>query len=386
MPVEEVKLAARFKVDLTDVDESAISEIYRLFDEYKEIVDELLGLAADRHITSFIELYHAKYHELRQRYPTLPSMYIVIACRHAASIYKSFIKRRRKRSVCKKDRPTFKGRVIWLHKILFKLDVEGWRAIIAVHGGRWITLRLLHGEYHDRFKGMEHGEARLVLRDDGIYLNVSFSRTIILPEPDANTRVVAVDVDENVIVYGNEDFVERFETNEGIIRTRYFLKRRRIQSKIRGRELQRRLLEKYRGREWRRIRETYYKAAKEIINKAKEIGAAVIVMEDLEIHKKDKGSEELNGRIHRWSYRRFQQILEYQAKLNGLNVVYVDPKNTSRTCPVCNGEMDPSRNGRRLRRCRRCGLEENRDVIAVKNLAKRYYEECMDIKKLKSPF
>jgi transposase len=27
-------------------------------------------------------------------------------------------------------------------------------------------------------------------------------------------------------------------------------------------------------------------------------------------------------------------------------------------------------------RCRRCGLEEDRDVIAVKNLIKRYYEEC----------
>ena len=139
MHVEEVTLTAKFKVDLTDIDESAISEIYRLFDGYKGIVNELLELAAKNHITSFVELCHAGYRELRRRYPMLPSMYIVTACRHAASIYKSFIKRRRKRSVCKKDRPTFKGRVIWLHKILFKLDVEGWRAIIAVHG-----LSLIH--------------------------------------------------------------------------------------------------------------------------------------------------------------------------------------------------------------------------------------------------
>jgi len=41
-------------------------------------------------------------------------------------------------------------------------------------------------------------------------------------------------------------------------------------------------------------------------------------MEDLEIHKEDMGSEELNGRMHRWPYRRFQRILEYQAKLHGL--------------------------------------------------------------------
>ena len=80
-------------------------------------------------------------------------------------------------------------------------------------------------------------------------------------------------------------------------------------------------------------------------------------MEDLEIHKEDKDSEKLNGRLHRWGHGRFQRILEYEAKLHGLNVVYVDPRDTSRTCPVCGNEMDPSRNGRRLMRCRRCGLK-----------------------------
>ncbi|MCF3653008.1 MAG: IS200/IS605 family accessory protein TnpB-related protein [Aigarchaeota archaeon] len=51
--------------------------------------------------------------------------------------------------------------------------------------------------------------------------------------------------------------------------------------------------------------EIYHKAAKKIISRALEIGATAIVMEDLMIHKKDPCSEELNGWIHRWSYRRF---------------------------------------------------------------------------------
>jgi len=93
MPVEEVMLTARFKADLVDVDEAVISEIRRLFAEYREIVNELLELVVSNHIMSFVELYHAKYRELRQRYSTLPSHYIVNACRHAG-IYKSFIKKR----------------------------------------------------------------------------------------------------------------------------------------------------------------------------------------------------------------------------------------------------------------------------------------------------
>jgi len=387
MPVEEITLTARFKVDLTDVDEAAISEIRHLFAEYRRIVNELIEHAHSHRTTSFISLHHAKYRELRQRYPTLPSHYIFTACRHAASIYKSFIELK-KLGMCEREKPIFKGRAIWLDSTLFKLDIEGWRVSIIVHGGRWVTLRLLHGKYHDRFRGMRLGEAWLVLRDDGsLYLNVVFRQTIVLPEVGADAKVIAVDVNENVIVYGNDDFIERFETNEGIIRTRYFLKRRRIQSKIRDKELRRKLLGKYKGRERHRVREIYYRAAKEIISKAREVGATVIVMEDLRhLNRKDKDSKELNGRIHRWSYRRFQQILEYQAKLHGLNVKYVDPRNTSSLCPICGSELEESSNGCRIRRCQRCGLEEDRDVIAVRNLTRRYYERYTDAKTTKTSF
>jgi putative transposase len=384
MPVKEIKLTASFKVDLTDVDEATISEIHCLFKEYRRIVNELIEYAHSHRTTSFISLHYAKYRELRQRHPTLPSHYIFTACRHAASIYESFIKLK-KMGMCEKERPTFKGRTIWLSKKLFKLDVEGWRISIIVHGRRWVTLRLLHGRYHDKFKNMKLSGARLVLKDDGLYLHVIFRQAIILPEIGADVKVIAVDVNENVIVYGNDEFIERFETDEGIIRTRYFLKRRRIRSKIRGKELQRKLLEKYKGRERYRVREIYYRAAKGIIGKAIEVGATVIVLEDLDVYKEDKGSRELNGRIHRWSYRRFQRILEYQAKLHGLNVKYVDPAYTSSLCPVCGGELDLSSNGRRLMKCQRCGLEEDRDVIAVKNLTKRYYEEYMNTGKILKP-
>jgi hypothetical protein len=204
MPVEEIKLAVNFKIDLVDADEAAISEIHRLFKEYRKIVNELIEYTHSHGITSFISLHHAKYRELRQRYPTLPSHYIVTACKYAASIYESFIELK-KMGRCEKERPVFKGRTIWLDRQLFKLDVEGWRVSIAVHGGRWAALRLLHEKYHERFKDMELGEAQLVLKDDGnLYLNVVFRQTIVLPEVGADAKVIAVDVNENAIIYGNK--------------------------------------------------------------------------------------------------------------------------------------------------------------------------------------
>ena len=377
MPIEKIKLAVKFKIDLTDVDESVISEVHRLLTVYKEVVNNLINYAHAHQITNHIKLCSVKYHEIREKYPILPAKYIVCACRHAIAIYDSFIKLKRRR-LCKKEKPMLKKRVVWLQKRLFKLNMEGLRASIAVCDQKWVTVNLRHGKYYEKFRGMEVGEAILKEEENGdIYLCVTFHKTVTLPEIDASAKIVAVDVNENNIVYGNDDFVERFETDEGIIRTRYFLKRKRIRTKIRGRWSQMKVLRKYKGREWRRIKEIYYKAVREIISKAKEVGATVIVMEDLRyLNNEDKGSEELNGRIHRWSYRRFQDILEYQAKLASINVKYVDPAYTSRTCPSCGNELSQSPNGRRLMRCRRCGLEEDRDVVAVKNLTRRYYEEC----------
>ena len=79
---------------------------------------------------------------------------------------------------------------------------------------------------------------------------------------------------------------------------------------------------------------------------------------------------EMNGRLHRWSFRQLQAIIEYKAKLAGINVVYVNPKGTSSRCPICGAKL--SLNGYRELKCPRCGLVANRDVIGAWNLAQRY--------------
>jgi putative transposase len=130
------------------------------------------------------------------------------------------------------------------------------------------------------------------------------------------------------------------------------------------------LLAKYRGRERRRVEAIYHKVANRIIDEARKAKASTIVLEELtNIRKSVKRSKELNGRLNRWSFRRLQQMVEYKAKLAGLNVVYVDAKRTSSLCPMCGGRLSP--NGHRILKCG-CGLEEDRDVVAVKNLLRRY--------------
>jgi putative transposase len=251
---------------------------------------------------------------------------------------------------------------------LFNLDLVGWEASIATGEGR-ITLKLLHGTYHEKFKGMKIGQAWLVKTEKGFYLKVVFSK--IVEVVGSNGVAVAVDINANNVAFGSTDCVRNIKTGERVVRTAYFLKRRRLQSKPRLNE--KTLLVKYSGRE-RRIEDIYHKVANQIVGEAKELKASTIVLEELaNIRKRIKRSKAVNGRLNRWSFRRLQNIIEYKAKLAGLMVVYLNAKCTSSLCPICGEKLSP--NGYRMMRCSGCGMEEDRDIIAVKNLLRRYQRD-----------
>jgi putative transposase len=68
--------------------------------------------------------------------------------------------------------------------------------------------------------------------------------------------------------------------------------------------------------------------------------------------------------------RRLQFYIEYKVRLNVLPVIYVKPRGASSLCPICGEKLSP--NGYRRMRCLSCSQEEDRDIIAVKNLLRRY--------------
>ncbi|MEM0259733.1 MAG: transposase, partial [Thermoproteota archaeon] len=80
-------------------------------------------------------------------------------------------------------------------------------------------------------------------------------------------------------------------------------------------------------------------------------------------------SKENNRKLSKWNARMFQFMLEYKLLWNGLSVKYVNPKNSSKTCPLCSGSM-ASYEGR-LMKCEECNIILDRDVVAVLNLQMR---------------
>jgi len=356
--LETVKLTASFKLPLQ-------TELGSLFTLYKQILNELLDYTSFRNISSFKKLKKEEYYELRAKYPDLPSHYIYTACQMACSIYKSFRKLKRK-GKAKGNKPVFKKDVVMLDDHLFSLNLEKWNVSIATPNGR-VKLKLLHGKYHERFKDWRVGQAWLIKKSNGLFLNVVFSKEVEL----RNVRdVVGVDVNENNVTLAELDGFDRKVTKEKTIRTAYFLKRRKIQLKIKTGKTRRKLLAKYGEREKNRILDVYHEVANWVVKKALKTSSAIALENLKNIRKKIKYSRKMNGRLHRWSFRKLQLIIEYKAKLNGVPIIYVDAKGTSTYCPICGAKLSP--NGQyRILKCKRCGLITDRDVIGAWNIRLR---------------
>ena len=356
MPSETIKLTARFKL------KEAPEGLDDLFSIYCEIVNFLISHAHENNITSFYRLKKETYKGLRREYPELPSHYLYTACQMATVIFKSFRKRKKKGKA--KGKPVFKKEVIMLDDHLFKLDLEKGTVKLSTPDGR-IQLEFYPAKYHEKFKTWKVGQAWLVRTPKGVFLNVVFSKEVEVGEPKA---FVGVDLNENNVTISlpNGEFIQII-THEREVRTGYFVKRRKIQKKLKTGKRRKELLEKYGERERNRLTDLYHKLANKIVKLAEKYGG--IALEDLtEIRDSIRYSVEMNGRLHRWSFRKLQSISEYKAKLKGIKVVFVDPAFTSSLCPVCGVKL--SSNGHRVLKCK-CGFEADRDVVGSWNVRLR---------------
>ncbi len=111
------------------------------------------------------------------------------------------------------------------------------------------------------------------------------------------------------------------------------------------------------------------KMAKYLILRARKMRAAIAI-EDLEKlwHTVSQKSNTLADKLSRFAYRKLLQALEAKAVECNVPLVYVNPKNTSRTCPRCGAQLHYTH---RLAVCPRCGFVADRDTVGAMNVYKR---------------
>jgi len=225
----------------------------------------------------------------------------------------------------------------------YRLDVESKILRIAVLNNEWIELKLLWYSYLDRYFNGEWRLKEILVsyRDNTIWVYFTFERGVIFRQPRA---VIGVDINFDNVTYTIVDMNGRLVTM-GVIPFNGL--KRALSHKIISEKVQK----KY-GRRWRYVKgireaikkhgertrnilvDSCHHISRKIVKIARKYNAT-IVLENLDkLRNRVNGSKKYNKRLSLWTYHRIQSYIYYKALIEGLPVIYVNPKGTSRTSPL----------------------------------------------------
>lgn len=189
-------------------------------------------------------------------------------------------------------------------------------------------------------------------------------------------RVVGVDLGINIPAYvslSDVSYIKRaLGSEDRLIDTAMQMKHRlrRLQKEVsyaksgKGRAKKTKALDVLRDKE-ANFRKTFqHKISKDIIEFAKQNNAGQINLEFLSL-KDSKNSFILQN----WGYYQLQQMIEYKAEREGIEVKYVDPYHTSQTCSECGHYEEGQRETQEKFICKSCGFSANADYNASRNIA-----------------
>ena len=170
--------------------------------------------------------------------------------------------------------------------------------------------------------------------------------------------IVNIAVDSEGTFYSGRD-VE-------IYRKKMLNRRKNLQKK--GTKAAKRKLKAISKKQQRFQKNTNHCISKAIVEKAKRLHYS-IKLEDLRgIRDSVKANKSTRSKIANWGFYQLKSFIEYKAKLAGILVELIDPKNTSRTCPKCSYVHKSNRRTQSIFKCKQCGFEANADLVASWNI------------------
>lgn len=156
---------------------------------------------------------------------------------------------------------------------------------------------------------------------------------------------------------------------------------RRLRGKLKseGTRSSLRTYESISGREARLTRDFQHATAKSLVRLALGSECGAIAVERLNGIRERTGARGRKARYHHgtWAYAQFLDILRYKASGAGLEVIEIDPANTSRACSSCGCVDKASRKGLSFS-CTHCGYSLHADLNASRNVRLRAIQSRQD--------
>jgi putative transposase len=304
-----------------------------LLEDFRLAVNNAIRAGLQARVTSRNALNKLAYKDFRREHPRMYAQHLVSAFEVAGSALKIHRKRFRKGAT---------GRIPFVKRLMmkaenqaYKLDRKSGIIDLPIRAGCHVELRLIVSQYHRKYlDDMALSLGSLTVLPDRVI--VAFRKDA--PKPYSPDSVISLDTNERsldgVFVEGDVGKAIKAEFPEvAIIQQRHHDRRKRLQrKKAHDRRTSRNLCRREGAREHRRIDYRLHQVADSVLKFAEERKSA-IVLEDLKGIKSNR-SKELNRRLSMWPRRKLHQIIEYKAQWKRVPVIKVNPKNSSRTCPI----------------------------------------------------
>jgi IS605 OrfB family transposase len=249
------------------------------------------------------------------------------------------------------------------------------RVSLLTLSGR-ILVPFIMGRYQaERFTAAK-GQCDLVRRNDGKWFLLV---TVDLPDGTRTPTTDFLGVDLGVANLATDSDGQRYSgAPVEACRMRLHVLRRDLQKAAAGRKRRglrpkniRRKLKSLAGREARFRKDVNHVIAKALVAKAKDTGRG-LALEDLQgIRNRTRFRKQQRAKMGGWAFRQLRTFIEYKARQAGVELVIVDPRDTSRKCSVCGHTAKANRPSQSEFRCVACGHTDHADVNAARNIRSR---------------
>lgn len=345
-----MKLVAKLHLQPTPEQSKQLLDTMHTFNE---ACDYISDVAWSNRVFRKYDLHKLAYHETREKYG-LNSKLTLAALGKVADAYK----------LDKKTKRSFKTR----GAVTYRADALTYKdelASITSLDGR-IKIPYRTGDHQKELMLSQKGESDLIYSGGNFYLLA----TCDAEEAPAKDTEGYLGIDLGIVEIATDSDGNSYSGAHVTKVRRKYRKRRKSFQKC-GSKSAKRKLKKNSGKEGRFAKDVNHQIAKMIVEQAERTNRAV-ALEDLKgIRKGVRVTRQQRDDLHSWAFHNLQAFIEYKAKLKGITVVKVNPKNTSRTCSKCGHCDKGNRKSQSEFVCKACGFTMNADANAAINIAAR---------------
>jgi len=329
-------------------------ELLATMEQFNAACNYIAQVAYEKKIAAKFKLHKFVYKTVREKFGLSAQMVV----RAIAKVCEAY-------SRDKKILPIFSltGAIVYDDRIMsfFSNDIV---SLWTINGRQKIPMVM--ADYQTQKFQYRQGQADLVMVGNTFYL---FCTLEIKESEQINTQEF-IGVDLGIVKLlvdslGNEVTGELIEK----IRLKYLKLRRELQ-KCRSKNAKRKL-KKIAKKEREFRRQTNHIISKALVKRAKDTNSG-IALEILKYIRSRTTVRRCDRAKHSgWAFAQLQAFIVYKARIAGVPVVFVDPRNSSRECHNCHFIAKRNRPSQSIFCCVKCGHKDNADHNAAKNIALR---------------